>query len=63
MEWHYAAVDLSAENGGEPWVELMEVSADGYGATCLGAENKDALVAVLKRILADLEHYPVQKFF
>jgi hypothetical protein len=62
MNWNYRLIDLSHENGGEPWVELHEVfyeddgSLMGYAQATTGGEDLDDVKQTLTWMLKALEH-------
>lgn len=47
--WNFRLIDLSDENGGDPWLELVEVHYDskripaGYSTPCMGSETVDGM--------------------
>lgn len=53
MHWNYRLIDLSHDNGGEPWVEICEVfyeddgSLMGYTPASLGCEEAKDLKEVM----------------
>ena len=52
--WNFRLLDLSDENGGDPWLELIEVhynDADvpvGYTPPCIGSETVKGMRQVMK---------------
>jgi hypothetical protein len=65
--WNYRIVDLSHENGGEPWLALCEVAYDetgkplGYSEPCTGSETIEGMREQVARYLAACE-LPVLTF-
>jgi hypothetical protein len=61
MNWNYRLIDLSHENGGEPWVELHEVfyeddgSLMGYTDATPGSEDVATLRQTLEWMLLALD--------
>lgn len=66
MHWNYRLIDLSHENGGEPWVVIHEVfyeddgSLMGYGTACLGSESLEEMRTTLEWMALALDK-PVLK--
>jgi len=66
MHWNYRMIDLSHENGDEPWIEICEVfynddgSLMGYTPANLGSETVADLKKVAKRMAMALSK-PVLK--
>jgi hypothetical protein len=64
MYWNHRIVDLSAENGGEPWFEVRVVMYDaddkvvGTHAPCLGTEDATRSVELLQRMIDDIQRNP-----
>lgn len=62
MNWNYRLIDLSHENGGEPWVELHEVfyeddgSLMGYTPVSAGGEDAQDLRQSLRWMMDALDH-------
>ncbi len=54
MHWNYRLIDLSHENGNEPWVQIHEVfyeddgSLMGYTPATLGSEDAQELATTLE---------------
>lgn len=69
MHWNYRIVDMSAENGGEPWFELREVfyeedgSLQGHTSATVSAESPESLVRVLQRMIDDVKLAPTAVVF
>ena len=51
--WNFRLIDLSGENGGDPWLELVEVHYNdegvpvGYSSPCIGSETADSMRQVM----------------
>lgn len=51
--WNFRLIDLSDENGGDPWLELVEVHYDskripaGYSTPCMGSETVEGMRQVM----------------
>ena len=64
MTWNYRLVNMAHENGGEPWVQIMEVYYDdtgkpnGYADATLGSETVDSCKEVLA-MMQDAFNKPV----
>ena len=60
MNWNHRIVDMSHENGGDPWFEIKEVHYEnngkiiGYADICTGDETAGVLIFCLVRMLADV---------
>lgn len=66
MRWHYAIVDNSSQNGGDPWFEIAEVyhTKDGSGTSSVnnvGCETPEGVIEVLEMMLADARRHGVYK--
>ncbi len=54
MHWNYRLIDLSHENGNEPWVQIHEVfyeddgSLMGYTPATIGSEDAQELATTLE---------------
>jgi len=61
MNWNHRIVDMSHENGGDPWFEIKEVHYEnngkiiGYADICTGDETAGGLIFCLERMLADVK--------
>jgi len=60
MNWNHRIVDMSHENGGDPWFEIKEVyyenkTITGYTDICTGDETVEGLIFCLERMLADVK--------
>ena len=61
MNWNHRIVDMSHENGGDPWFEIKEVyyeddgEISGYTNVCSGDETLEGLIFCLERMLADVK--------
>jgi len=66
MHWNYRLIDLSHENGSEPWVEIQEVfyeddgTPSGYCAATLGSESTVTMRQTLEWMMLALDK-PVLK--
>jgi hypothetical protein len=60
MNWNHRIVDMSHENGGDPWFEIREVyyeedgEVSGHTRICTGHETVEGLISCLERMLADV---------
>ena len=51
--WGFRLIDLSDENGGDPWLELVEVHYNdegvpvGYASPCVGSETVEVMRQVM----------------
>lgn len=51
--WNFRLIDLSDENGGDPWLELVEVHYNdkrvpvGYSTPCIGSETVEGMRQVM----------------
>jgi hypothetical protein len=60
MKWNYRLIDRSHKNGGEPWLEIVEVYYDehnkliGFSEPCLNAENKEEVISTLQMVINDI---------
>ena len=51
--WNFRLIDLSDENGGDPWLELVEVHYNekrvpvGYSSPCIGSETVNGMRLVM----------------
>lgn len=63
--WNYRLINRTHRNGGEPWVEIVEVYYDengkleGFSNPFINGETKEEVLFNLKRIIADIEDNPV----
>jgi hypothetical protein len=63
--WNYRLLDRSHRNGGDPWVEIIEVfyrddgSLIGFTEPFINAETREDVVLILKRISEDINGKPV----
>ena len=61
VTWQYGLKDLTVENDGDPWFEVVEQYYNEQGELLDTAEirvcgpNKDSIIWQLNRILKDLE--------
>lgn len=61
MIWNYRVIDLTEDNGGEPWFSVHEVfyndNGDVMGSTepCFGSETKEGLKELLTSMLKSLD--------
>jgi len=60
MHWNHRIVDMSHENGGDPWFEIKEVyyekkTITGYTNICTGCESVEGLIECLERMLKDIQ--------
>jgi hypothetical protein len=66
MYWNYRMIDLSHENGGEPWIEIHEVMYEdddtlmGYCEASLGCEDVEGMKQNLEWMMLALDK-PVLK--
>jgi len=61
MYWNHRIVDMSHENGGDPWFEIKEVYYDddhnvtGYCDRMDSSETPEDVISNLKRMLQGIE--------
>jgi hypothetical protein len=61
MIWEHRMIDLTEENGGEPWFSVHEVYYNhngvliGSSEPCFGSETKEGLRDILTRMLKSLD--------
>ena len=62
MFWNHRVVDLTSENGGEPWLEIQEVYYNAEGKPCgyceptIGGESIDEIQIQIQRFTECLAH-------
>ena len=62
MSWNHRVVDLTSENGGEPWLEIQEVYYNSDGQPCgycdptVGGESIDEIQLQIRRFTECLAH-------
>jgi hypothetical protein len=67
MTWNYRLLDRSHKNGGEPWVEIVEVYYDennkpiGFSEPSINAETKEETISNLQTIINDISKQNVLK--
>jgi len=65
--WNFRLIDLSDENGGEPYIELREVFYDdegvpiGHGSPAIGAESVESMREVMRWHALALDKPVMQK--
>ena len=65
--WNFRLIDLSDENGGEPYIGLHEVHYNdenvpvGYGEPCTGAESVEGMREVMRWQALALDKPVMQK--
>jgi hypothetical protein len=66
MTWNYRLLDRSHKNGGEPWVEIIEVYYEndkllGFSEPNFNAETKEEVISTLRMIIKDISKENILK--